>query len=340
MSFLKARKADELIAAVIKETFSVQLKVEISTGGNEQELIRRIIEERAEEEAELARQIGKDQGSSEEKAYVSGGAVLGQVFTGEPIAMRDISEETGKVIVLGEIISVQLRDTRKENCKLLAMTVSDYTNTMLCKGFVKPRRGKKAIPYEQQLEAINQYLKPGKWVKLQGDYRYDEYDRRHQIMISDILPASKPERRDKAREKRVELHMHTTMSAMDACTTPTQLIQQAAAWGHKAVAITDHGVVQAFPEAFDAAKKAGIKLIPGCEAYLIGDSPEIVQRADDRKLDDTPYVVLDVETTGLNTYTDSIIEIGAVRLENGKDNHQATCYDSSPFITFLGKPFR
>jgi DNA polymerase-3 subunit alpha (Gram-positive type) len=88
------------------------------------------------------------------------------------------------------------------------------------------------------------------------------------------------------------------MSAMDACASPTDLIKMAADWGHPAIAITDHGVVQAFPEAFSAAKKAGIKLIPGCEGYLIDDKPSLVKNADARKLADATFVVFDVETTG------------------------------------------
>ncbi len=322
VNFLKARRADDMIAGIMNETFGLRVRVEFAENGNEQILLERILSQRMEEEAELARQLNEEHANVQESAVVSSEAVIGQEFKGEPIAMKDIGEETGKLIVLGEVINMQLKDTKREDCKILSVTLTDYSSTMLCKGFVKPRRGKKAIPFEQQLEAIDKHIKPGKWIKLQGDYRYDEYDRRWQIMISDILPAQKPERRDKARDKRVELHMHTTMSAMDACSTPTDLIKQAADWGHKAVAVTDHGVVQAFPEAFDAAKKAGIKLIPGCEAYLIDDHPQIVQRADGRMLDETPYVVLDVETTGLNTHTDSIIEIGAVRLEGGREVSQ------------------
>ena len=319
VSFLKLRKADEQIQRILSETFGLDMRVELSASGDERELIRRINEKRQEEADEFARLMALTQQEAADKPSVASDAILGIPIKGDAVSMADIGEEAGKVIVMGEVISSQLKDTKKDDCKILSLTLTDYTSTMLCKAFLRPRRGKKQLTYQQQLENAEKFIKPGKWLMVQGDYRFDEYDHRHQIMISDVMPATKPERRDKARDKRVELHMHTTMSAMDAVSTPTELINQAAAWGHKAVAITDHGVVQAFPEAFDAAKKAGIKLIPGCEAYLIEDSPQVVADADGRSLKDAAFVVLDVETTGLNTYTDSIIEIGAVRLEGGHE---------------------
>ena len=139
-------------------------------------------------------------------------------------------------------------------------------------------------------------------------------------MNFDILQAGNPPRQDITSEKRVELHLHTCFSMRDSCATPSDLIKQAAQWGHRAIAITDHGGVQAFPEAFAAAKNVGIKLIPGCEGYMINDGAEIVERGEDVNLDSVTYVVLDVETTGLNTHTDKIIAIGAVRIKNGVED--------------------
>lgn len=138
-------------------------------------------------------------------------------------------------------------------------------------------------------------------------------------MNFDILQAGNPPRQDITSEKRVELHLHTCFSMRDSCATPSDLIKQAAQWGHRAIAITDHGGVQAFPEAFAAAKNVGVKLIPGCEGYMINDGAEIVERGEDVNLDSASYVVLDVETTGLNTHTDKIIAIGAVRIKNGAE---------------------
>ncbi|MBQ3668473.1 MAG: PolC-type DNA polymerase III, partial [Clostridia bacterium] len=319
VDFLKYKKVDELIRDSVKELFGLRVGVNIKHGGGERELMERISEKHRLEEEELARSIRENEAGAPETPKVSNEAILGNPFTGEALGMKDITDDAGKIIVLGEIISEELRDTKKEDCKILSLNVSDYTSTISAKAFVKPRRGKNAPSFQDMLKKVRDFVKPGAWVKLQGEYRYDEFDRRFELMISSMLPATKPRRTDRAREKRVELHLHTTMSAMDACASPTDLINQAAQWGHKAIAITDHGVVQAFPEAFGAAKKAGIKLIPGCEAYLINDSPEVVAGADDRPLSECAYVVFDVETTGLNTHTDKITEIGAVRVEGGRE---------------------
>ena len=317
--FLKLRRADELIRGFLKETFGLNLGVSIRARGNEAELIERINEKRRREAEEMARELVENAAEQEENVRIVNEAILGNPISGESVQMKDVTEDAGKIILLGEIISSDLKDTKKEDCKILVFNVTDYTSTITCKAFVRPRRGKNQPGFQEMLERVDKYVKPGAWVKIQGEYRYDEYDRRFQVMISSMMPATKPVRKDKALTKRVELHLHTNMSTMDACASPTELIDQAAAWGHKAIAITDHGVVQAFPEAFGAAKKKGIKLIPGCEAYLIEDSPEIVVGADERPLAETSFVVFDVETTGLNTHTDKITEIGAVRLEKGRE---------------------
>ena len=318
--FLRLRAVDKLIGTILNDCFGIRMNIKIEQKGDSAALVKRITEKREEEAAILAKEFLENAGNEvSDKPIVSNDAIMGMPITASAMSMKDITEDSGRVVVLGEIIATELRDTKKEDCKILSLTITDYTGSLTCKAFVRPKRGKNQLPFEQMLENVKTHIKEGKWIKLQGDYRYDEYDKRFQIMITDIMPASKPERKDTAKEKRVELHLHTTKSAMDACASPTDLINQAAAWGHTAIAVTDHGVVQAFPEAFSAAKKAGIKLIPGCEAYLIEDCPEIVAKADSRPLDGCTYVVLDVETTGLNKNTDEITEIGAVRIENGRE---------------------
>ena len=165
------------------------------------------------------------------------------------------------------------------------------------------------------MEQIGQ-IKNGMRVRLRGDCRMDPFLNELSVSVRDMQQMPKIERMDTAAEKRIELHMHTTMSTMDATADAGVLIAQAAKWGHPAVAITDHGSAQAFPAAFGAAKKQGIKLIPGVEGYLC-DLVPIVTDADDRPIDG-PIVVLDFETTGLSHAMDRIIEVGAVKLENGQ----------------------
>ena len=210
-------------------------------------------------------------------------------------------------------------DTQTGKMKIVTFSMTDYLGSVNCKIFLSGKRGAdaNAKAIQAQADLLSEKLKNGKWATVRGSYRYDDFKHEMMLMVADVMEAEKPVRRDTAAEKRVELHLHTTFSTMDACATATDLIKQAAAWGHRAVAVTDHGVVQSFPEAFGAAKKAGIKLIPGCEGYLIEDSADVVKNAGDGEIEKSAYVVLDVETTGLNTFADSIIEIGAVRFENG-----------------------
>jgi DNA polymerase-3 subunit alpha (Gram-positive type) len=152
---------------------------------------------------------------------------------------------------------------------------------------------------------------------VRGDCRFDTFSKELSLMATDIVRAAKPKpRQDDAPDKRIELHLHTQMSSMDGVSSAGDLVARAAAWGHSAVAVTDHGVVQAFPEAFAAAAKHHIKLIPGVEGYLI-DEGVVVERPDDRSLQGD-IVVLDFETTGLNARRDRIIEIGAVRVRGGQ----------------------
>ncbi len=124
------------------------------------------------------------------------------------------------------------------------------------------------------------------------------------------------QRQDLAKEKRVELHLHTNMSSMDGLTSASKLVSQAIKWGHKAVAITDHGVVQAFPEAMNTARGSDIKIIYGVEGYIVNDQADIVISEEDRDLSGT-FVVFDIETTGLSFSNDRITEIGAVKITNG-----------------------
>ncbi|MDR1703197.1 MAG: PHP domain-containing protein, partial [Clostridiales bacterium] len=220
-------------------------------------------------------------------------------------------EESDEILFDGFVINFERRETRTERlmCK---MDVTDGTDSITVKFFLKDE--------EEFKDGYAAVTEPGKAVRILGQARYDDFSKEINIMAKEIAPLTikKDGRKDISipEDKRVELHLHTQMSQMDATNSAEDYIKRAAEWGMPAVALTDHGVVQAFPDAMAAARKHGIKVIYGMEAYLVDDLWAIVQNPGDRGLNET-FVVFDVETTGLDKDDDSIIEIGAVRVEGG-----------------------
>ena len=318
--YLRAHGVDHLLEAYLKELFGISAAVRVKITGDDEKRIQEISAARAREAEMLALDTARNlEPENEKKKAPTGDVIYGKPIHDPVIEMKEITEDIGRMTVRGEVSGFDLREAKNGQTKIISFSMSDNTSSVNCKLFLGSRRGgdDNAKSIQAQADALCTALKDGSWVTARGSYRYDEFKHEMVMMVTDIAPAEKPVRRDLSPEKRVELHLHTSFSTMDACASPTDLIKQAAKWGHKAIAITDHGVVQAFPEAFGAAKKAGIKLIPGCEGYLIDDDASIVDGGADVRLDSAVYVVLDVETTGLNTHTDEIIEIGAVRIENG-----------------------
>ena len=155
-------------------------------------------------------------------------------------------------------------------------------------------------------------------MRAQGRIEEDTFVRDLVMMMSDIEEIKKTPKKDKADEKRVEFHLHTAMSQMDGIPNISSYVEQAAEWGHSAIAVTDHNVVQAFPDAHNAAEKHGIKMIYGMEGMLVDDGVPIAYKPTDRVLKDATYVVFDVETTGLSNQYDKIIELAAVKVHNGE----------------------
>ncbi len=316
--YLKLKNAAGLIADGMHALFDIRTSVNIIVTGSDEKRLQEINEARAREAEMLAMAAAKEL-NTEKKVAPPSDAIYGRPIHDPAIEMREVTEDIGRCIICGEVSGFDMKEAKNGQTRIITFTMSDRTSSVNCKLFLGSRRGGDDNPksIQAQADALSAALKDGSWVKVRGSYRYDDYKHEMVLMAQDIEPAEKPVRKDKSDEKRVELHLHTSFSTMDACASPSDLIKQAAKWGHKAIAITDHGVVQAFPEAFGAAKKNNIKLIPGCEAYLIDDAAGITEGGDDVNIDAAAYVVLDVETTGLNTYTDQIIEIGAVRIENG-----------------------
>ena len=236
--------------------------------------------------------------------------IFGRSFDGELTKIVDIQDEIGEVVIHGKVLKVESRELRNEKT-IITFSVTDFTDTICGKIFLK----------NEQVEDLSKELKEGSFVKLKGMALMDRYDR--EIGISSIVGIKKiPDftvpRIDQSKKKRVELHAHTLMSDMDAVVDPKTLIKRAKSWGHQAVAITDHGVVQAFPDANHAlSKDDDFKIIYGCEAYLVDDLKQIVEMDQGQTLEDS-FVVFDLETTGFGPVKDRIIEIGAVKVVNGK----------------------
>jgi DNA polymerase-3 subunit alpha (Gram-positive type) len=232
--------------------------------------------------------------------------IHGKPAAGEALRIGEIDETTGFCVVKGGVLDIKSFDIKNEKRgqkSIVIFSVTDYTSTITCKAFVA----------RSKLGDIKDRLKRAEAVRVCGKAAYDAYSREVCISVNGIEETEGLRRQDTAEIKRVELHMHTNMSALDGVADEQDVIKMAAAFGHEAVAITDHGVVQAFPRAFDIAKKLGVKVIYGMEAYMFDDMAEAYQEA---FCDE--YVVFDLETTGFNPNVCGITEIGAVRMRHGE----------------------
>lgn len=234
--------------------------------------------------------------------------VFGNPIKSKPVALSGVSIEDGNVTVWGEIFSLQIRETRDGKRKIITFNITDKTNSYTVKIF----------EMSQNCEKLIKNISDGQCVMLRGHVEYDDYIKSYCIKANSVMTIDKIEVSDEAPEKRVELHMHTNMSAMDGMTSAKDLVKRAIKWGHRAVAITDHGVVQAFPEAAKAAKGSDIKIIYGMEGYFVDDSVKAFNGSSDMPLDGT-FVIFDVETTGLRTGVDRLTEIGAVKYVDGAE---------------------
>jgi len=229
-------------------------------------------------------------------------------FNGNITKIKDSIVEGETVAVSGKVLSFEERET-KNGKYIINIDITDFTDSVSVKFFLKPDE------YTDEVKAL---LKVKNYINVKGKVQFDTFTNEINIMAINICEGIAPEPKvDNAPEKRVELHLHTQMSMMDGINSAKEYIERAAFWGHKAIAITDHGVVQAYPEAMEAAKKYGVKILYGVEAYLVDDLGAVVQSSKGQSLDDE-YVVFDLETTGLMKETDKIIEIGAVKIKNGK----------------------
>ena len=236
--------------------------------------------------------------------------LYGRDFESESLAIEQIQGEMGEVTIRGQVQTLETRDIRN-NKTIIMMEVTDFTDTIVIKIFAQT----------EQVPEILKDIKTGAFLKIRGVTTIDRFD--GQLSIGSVFGIKKiqdfrKQRVDTWPEKRVELHCHTKMSDMDGVSDVKDIINRAKSWGHKAIAITDHGVVQAFPDANHAVSPdEDFKIIYGCEAYLVDDLQDLVVNSRNQSLEDA-YVVFDLETTGFSTVANKIIEIGAVKVVNCK----------------------
>ena len=236
--------------------------------------------------------------------------LYGRSIRGKMIPISSISGDSGRIVVWGDVFDIEKKVTKSGDKNIFTIDITDYTGSTTAKVFNSIKES-----------TVIDNIKKGDTIVVQGDVEYDKYAGELVVNARSIGTAQKVKVVDNAEKKRVELHMHTNMSQMDAVTSAGDLVNRAYQWGHKAVAITDHGVAQAFPDAMKAADKINkdeekIKIIYGVEAYFMDDLVESVKGDADTGFDGT-FICFDIETTGLSAARDKITEIGAVKVENG-----------------------
>ncbi|HWJ02623.1 MAG TPA: PHP domain-containing protein, partial [Verrucomicrobiae bacterium] len=272
LQYLTTKGCIKLVSQYLSTTFGLDVRIQLEVDAAAQDNESIINQALATEQQLLAKVRLENPPSAAPKAQPKGGAIYGRAFNAEAIAIKEVQDEEKSIVVLGQVFGLEAR-ILKSGRTLLTFNISDNSDSISVKIFEE----------ENGTLAESGVLKDGMWVKVRGPVQYDKFSQELTVMARDIVGAVPTERMDDAEEKRVELHLHTKMSVMDGITSASQLIKRAAKWGHPAIAITDHGVVQAFPEAVEAAEKAGIKLIYGIEAYLVDDDPALGTPLEQRK---------------------------------------------------------
>ena len=331
---LLSRHVDRTLSKLINEEFGVELTVEfdgtltidsdnpvyIEKKKKQQETLKReaVVEDIEAYEANLNHvkapkiiQVRSEETLLPSIIPESARELYGRAPKSKPIPISKVTPDIGSVTIWGEIFSVEQKITRDQQRKIITVNITDYSSSMTLK----------IIELVSQCKALDTLAK-GMSIIARGDIEYDKYD--HEIVMrpKSICTVQQTKVMDNADVKRVELHLHTNMSSMDGVNAAGDLIRRAASWGQTAIAITDHGVAQAFPDAMNAAndlkkKDINIKIIYGLEAYFVNDSIPAVKGESTKTLKDE-FISFDIETTGLSPNKERITEIGAVRIRNGE----------------------
>ena len=316
-----AKKAEQFL----QDRFGVARKIEV-TAHNELEG-RALFEETARMRAEALKNApeipaspapggAKPSGGAGAPPEPAGALFYGRPFAGKPVRMEELNLDMFRVIVEGKVFAVQHKELKKRGAWVVCFDMTDYTSSVRVNQFMEAAKAKPIIDNVQ----------PGMWLRVQGKMSFDRYDNEMVLQPNAMEKIDAPKRRDTYPEKRVELHLHTTMSSMDALTDTAAAVKRAASWGHRAIAITDHGGAQSFPDAMKAASKAkvagtdqNIKILYGCEGYYVNDVDDRIAVHGEADCGfDGEYVAFDLETTGLSSLHDTIIEIGAAIMKGSE----------------------
>ena len=310
------------IPAVVKtlqERFAAEVTISVEanhdlTGAE----LSKAMEKLREEALSAAPAASAKQAQKEERKPQDSDTFYGKPFRGTAVPMKDLNLDMGTIIVEGKVFAIEHKELTKRNAWVVKFDMTDNTNSIRVTRFLEAKEAKPILDNVQL----------GSVLRVQGKLIEDRFENDMVLKPYAMMPGVLPKRKDTSPNgKRVELHLHTTMSNMDALTDTAAAVKQAAAWGHKAIAITDHGVAQSFPDAMKAAAKAkvagtdeNIKILYGVEGYYVNDVDDriVVHGEQDIGFGDE-YVAFDLETTGLSSANDRIIEIGAVVMKNGEE---------------------
>ncbi|MHB1126583.1 MAG: PolC-type DNA polymerase III [Bacillota bacterium] len=254
----QSKGVHRLMSERLRQDYGLNVVLEF---GVEQEIAEEFLRVREDIDLGYLRDVQVKNSTAGEKPTAASKMITGNAIHGDPVALASLQDEEKRVLIAGRVFNLEVREMRSGR-RLVSFEITDETDSLTVKMFE-----------EEKDRSASANLRDGIWVKVRGPLRYDRISQELTMWIEDLTLIPERVRQDNAEVKRIELHLHTKMSALDGLTGTEDVIRRAAAWGHPAIAITDHGVVQAFPEAAEAGKKYGVKIVYGVEAYLLNDEP-------------------------------------------------------------------
>lgn len=314
---LEHGRCDTIMKKIIREEFNIDVNVEFCGITEVDSITERKATGSACSEEGFSKSKAQKVAQTKIKAFDASGlpidssemtVIMGRLIKQRPTPLKEVNMESGNVVVWGDVFSIDNHETKKGDSYIITIMFTDLTSSNILKVIISKKEADSVLS-----------IKTGDTVVVKGKTTFDKYDHDVVIFPTDICKIKRLYREDNETEKRFELHMHTNMSQMDAITAPKKLVERAYKWGHKGIAVTDHGVVQGFPEVAETVKSfkdPNFKAVYGVEAYFVDDTVKAVY-GDLNISFDEEIIVFDLETTGLSAATERMTEIGAVRIVNG-----------------------